>query len=94
MSSNPTETSNVVSYIAKIALPKNPEKEILASMTATVEIIIAEKENVITIPVSSTKTASGKTFVEVLGGRGQNGETQKVEVLLGTTDGNRVEVLS
>lgn len=70
VSGNPIETSNVVSYIAKIALPKNTEKEILPSMTATVEIIIAEKENIITIPVSSTKTASGKTFVELFGGYG------------------------
>lgn len=58
VSGNPTETSNVVSYTAKIALPKNSEKQILESMTATVEIIVAEKENVITIPVNSTKTAS------------------------------------
>ncbi len=93
VSANPTETSNVVSYMAKILLPKT-EKPIFAQMSATVEIVIAEKNNVLTIPAKATKSEQWKTFVQVQIGRGNNWKTEKKEVILWITDNGKVEVLS
>jgi HlyD family secretion protein len=67
VSPTPVETSNVVSYTAKILMPK-VDKEIYSNMSATVQIIIAEKNDVITIPTKATKSEKGKTYVEVLSG--------------------------
>lgn len=55
VSPTPTESSSVVSYTAKILLPKT-EKEIYTSMSATVEIIVAKKENILIIPISATRS--------------------------------------
>lgn len=81
VSTNPTETSNVVSYTAKILLPEMKDP-IFDSMSATVEIIVAEKENVLLIPSNTVKTASGETYVEVMNGTSPNAPTIKTNVTL------------
>lgn len=93
ISGNPTETSGVVSYTAKIVLPKT-EKEILESMSATVEIVIAEKENILVIPSAATVSENGKTYVSVISGGTPGNPPTKKEVLLGIADNGKVEVLS
>ena len=64
ISALPTETSGVVSYEATVVL-SIPRDDIFAKMSATIEIIIAEKDNIIVISPTDATTASGKTFVRV-----------------------------
>lgn len=67
VSPTPVEASNVVSYTAKILMPAI-DKEIYSNMSATVQIIIAEKNDVLVIPTKATKSEKGKTYVQVING--------------------------
>lgn len=93
VSPTPTETSNVVSYTAKILMP-TISKEVYSNMSATIQIIIAEKNDVLVIPIRATKSDKGKTYVQVMDWIGPNATTTQTEVSLGTTDDASVEVLS
>ena len=55
VSPTPTESSNVVSYTAKILMP-SIDKEIYSNMSATIQIIVAEKNDILTIPIRATKS--------------------------------------
>ena len=55
VSSTPTESSSVISYTAKIFLG-NVEKEIFSQMSATVEIVTTERNNILMISSSATKS--------------------------------------
>ncbi len=93
VSPTPTESSNVVSYTAKILMP-SIDKEIYSNMSATIQIIVAEKNDVLTIPIRATKSEKWKTYVQVLSGVGPNATTNQTEVTLWSTDDGNVEVLS
>jgi len=64
----PQESSNVVSYIARILMPPM-ESPIYSKMSATVTIVTAEKENTLVVPTEAISTLSGKSFVTVIGTR-------------------------
>lgn len=55
VSPTPIETSNVVSYTAKILMP-TISKDVYSNMSATVQIIIDEKYNILVIPSRATKS--------------------------------------
>lgn len=93
ISATPTVTSGVVSYTAKIMLTL-PKKEILSQMSATVTVILAEKNNILLIPSSVTTSENGKTYVQIQKGIGSNASTEKREVTLGLSENGKVEVLS
>ncbi len=93
VSPTPTESSNVVSYTAKILMP-TINKEVYSNMSATIQIIIAEKDNVLIIPSKATKSEKWKTYVQVINGNWENVSTTQTEVILGTTDDASVEVIS
>lgn len=57
VSGTPQESSNVVSYIAKILLLNVPHR-VYADMSATIEITVNEKKNILLIPTSSIHTGS------------------------------------
>jgi multidrug efflux pump subunit AcrA (membrane-fusion protein) len=59
----PTETSWVVSYEAVVELTI-PRTDIYSKMSATVEVAVTEKNNILTIPTSAIMTENGKTYVE------------------------------
>lgn len=63
-------------------------------MSATVEIIIAQKDNVLVIPAAAAKSVRGKTYVQVQTLTGPNAKIENREVTLGLTDSGKVEVLS
>lgn len=90
VSGAPTETSNVVSYSAKILLSK-VDTPIFSDMTATVEIITVEKNNIILIPSTALHTREDKSFVTV---RWSDGKDENREVTIGTTSGNQTEIVS
>lgn len=93
VSSTPTESSSVISYTAKIFLG-NVEKEIFSQMSATVEIVTTERNNILMISSSATKSEKWKTYVEVLNGMWPNATATKTEVELGVSDNGKIEVLS
>jgi HlyD family secretion protein len=55
VSQSSIETSGVVSYTAKIRMP-NIDKEVYSNMSATVEITIAEKYDILIIPAQAAKS--------------------------------------
>jgi len=57
-------------------------------MTAEVEIILAQLEDVLSVPIAAVFTEQGKTVCY----RSSNGRTQKVEVEVGMMNDRRVEV--
>ena len=82
VSATPTVTSGVVSYTAKIMLTLS-KKEVMSQMSATVTVILAEKNNILIIPSSATMSENGKTYVQVrLGMNIDSTTTYKREVLL------------
>jgi RND family efflux transporter MFP subunit len=90
ISAVPTETSGVVSYEATIVL-SIPREDIYSKMSTTVEIITAEKNNIIVISPSETTTSSGKTYVRAIS---WGSRPTRKEVILWISDGTKVEVLS
>ncbi|MCS7241126.1 efflux RND transporter periplasmic adaptor subunit [Candidatus Caldatribacterium sp.] len=82
-------TENVVTYDTTVHLP-NPEGLLRAGMTANVEIIVEEKENVLLVPASALREEGGKSFVFVKNAQGQ---PERREVVLGVRSDTFVEVV-
>ena len=63
---NPTITQNVVTYNVRISL-SNPDHTLLPGMTAYVNIAVAERSDVLTVPNSALrfKPAEGERVIEV-----------------------------
>ncbi len=61
-----TVTQNVVSYTAEIELAKQPEG-LKPGMTATADVIVAEKKSVLVVPNAALSLKDGKTIVTVVG---------------------------
>ena len=78
-----TESQGVVSYNVKVALEEDNEN-IKPSMSANVEIIIAEKENLLIVPNSAIKTINGKSYVQLVSEKNLNPLTIKKGVILKT----------
>ena len=65
VSPTPVESSNVVSYTAKILMP-SINKDVYSNMSATVQIVVAEKNDVLVIPAKAIKSEKGKTYVQLI----------------------------
>jgi len=85
----PESTSGVVSYPVNLTLNKGEEK-IFSGMTATVEIITAEAENVISLSNSLITTHNDKSTVLKL----VDGKPTPTEVTLGVSDDINTEIVS
>lgn len=96
---NPITTSNVVTYEVIIEID-NKDLKLKPGMTANVEIITAEKDNVLLVPNKSLRF-----FVEDENGntkryadRGiwilKDGKPQRVSVTIGVADENKTEITS
>lgn len=59
-----TVSQGVVNYGVTIVFTSD-DARIKPGMTTSAEIIISEKENILTVPVSAVKTVQGKRYVEV-----------------------------
>ncbi|MCF7820755.1 MAG: efflux RND transporter periplasmic adaptor subunit [Candidatus Pacebacteria bacterium] len=83
-----SETSNngIVTYLVKVLFNKE-DYPIREGMTAYVDFVISETEDVLTVPVSAIKNINGSPSVQLL-----NGEWQAVSS--GFTDGKYVEIIS
>ncbi|MGQ4274615.1 efflux RND transporter periplasmic adaptor subunit [Terrihabitans sp. B22-R8] len=78
----PEVTNNVVLYTALFDV-ENPNRELMTEMTAQVFFVVAEAENVLTVPLTALREegrpGSGRYTAEVVTGAGAT-ETRPVEV--------------
>ena len=59
-------SAGVVSYPIKISIDSSPDLEkVKASMTVDANIVVEEKNDILTIPLTALKTKNEKSFVEV-----------------------------
>ena len=80
---------NVVYYVTIISA-ENPEGLLRPEMTATVNISLQKKENVLTVPNGAIRREGGKKVVFVM----QNNQPVKREVKTGWKDSSYTELLS
>jgi len=82
-----TDNNSIVTYLVRVIFENTEEAQIREGMTAFVDFIITETNDVLTIPVESVRNISGQPSVEA-----NSGEWKAVTT--GFTDGKYVEVLS
>ncbi|MGH7443037.1 MAG: efflux RND transporter periplasmic adaptor subunit, partial [bacterium] len=86
------KVNNVVSYQVTLDPEKVPG-ELRAGMTANVNFVVQTRQNVLWVPSYAVKgLADGPATVQVLGADGKT--TEKRNVVLGISDGVKVEVVS
>ena len=78
----------VTDYYITVAIPAIENLRI--SMNANAEIILAESNDVLMLPIEAIQKEDGKRFVEVI----QNGVANKVEVVTGTSNSGYAEVVN
>jgi RND family efflux transporter MFP subunit len=84
-----TNLAGVVSYDTTITL-ENPSSELKDGMSATAEVIIERRENVLLIPNRAIRGTTENPMVVVL----VDEQQEQREITLGLTDGINTEVLS
>lgn len=85
-----TVSSGVVNYDVKIVLDNDDEK-VKAGMSANVEIVIDQKDNILVLPSSAVKTRGKESYVEVIS---DNGEVVRKDVEIGISNDTTVEIIS
>lgn len=86
-----TNTANVVTFEVKIEITSANKTMLKPEMTANVEIVTAEAENVVTVPIRALSRKGAEKFVtRVL----KPGETEVVTVVTGASDGVNIEIKS
>ncbi len=84
-----TVLAGIVSYPTTIAL-ENPSAELRDGMSATAEVVIKRRDNVLLIPNAVIQGTVQNPFVEVL----VDGKQEQRQITLGLSDGANTEVLS
>lgn len=84
-----TATQGIVTYSVTVR-PDPTDVEVKPGMTAGVDIVVAEKENVLLVPNRAIRTEQGKRVVVVPSGEG----TRTVEVEIGLRNEQVVEITS
>lgn len=83
--------NNVTMYQANIIL-KNIPAFVRSGMSASVDIVVKHREDVLTLPAAAVKTGRRGSFVLVDKGPGQQPEFRPVTI--GLSDGTRTEIVS
>lgn len=78
----------VTTYPVEVTLDR--ADGILSGMTGDVTIMIAQKRNVLTVPVEAVQTVRGHNYVRVIAGNA----TREVEVKAGLADDQNIEIAS
>ncbi|MFC1932805.1 efflux RND transporter periplasmic adaptor subunit [Chloroflexota bacterium] len=87
----PTEQGGVIVYDVKIEFDVPEGVGIRAGMSATAEIVIAERSNVLLVPDRAIKQDSqGNSIVEVM----VNGQIEERTVVTGISDGFQTEIVN
>lgn len=77
----------VTDYYITVAIPEVENLRI--SMNASAEIILAERNDILLLPIEAMEKEDGKTYVQVL----KNGVANKVEVTTGISNSSYIEVI-
>jgi len=85
-----TVVANVVTYTVTLLLDKKLDA-IKPGMTGNVDVIIAQKQNVLRLPVTAINPRNGRATVEVLG---KDGKTESREVTTGLKGDDDIEITS
>ncbi len=85
-------SQGVVDYTVKVAIESTDER-IKSGMTATVEIITAQKDAVLVVPQSAVTTVNGQTFVTKRVEETAE-ETVRIPVEVGLKNDTEVEIVS
>jgi RND family efflux transporter MFP subunit len=84
-----TVLAGIVSYATTITL-ENPSAELKDGMSATAEVVVERRDNVLLIPNRVIQGTLQNPFVDVL----VNGDKEQRQITLGLSDGTNTEVLS
>ncbi len=92
--------SNVVTFEVKIEVTSEEKALLKPEMTANVAIITVQKENVLIVPAEAVIRRTGEYFAEIAGGPAKEErkvqvglrDTEKVEILSGLAEGDRIVV--
>lgn len=84
--STPVVSNWVTSYTVKVAIDKE-DKIIYSWMTATVKIIVSNKENVVSIPTTFIQTIWDRKIV-------LDEKDHQIEITIGSTDGTMTEIIA
>ncbi len=84
--STPTTTNGVVSYTVKVTIDKWAFI-MYSGMTASVKIIVEDKQNILVIPTTYIQSQVGTKFV-------LDKNSKQIEIQAGITDGTMTEVIS
>ena len=74
-----------------MAADARPRAQLKPEMTANVEIIVADRRDVVTVPAEAVSRKGGQQFVTLVK---PDGTTEEVPVTVGITDGDRMEIVS
>lgn len=77
-------------FAAEFELPANEDERFRIGMNGDTEIIIAQKINVLTIPLEAVKERDGKKTVRLF----KEGEIEEIEVTVGLTNDTEAEITS
>ncbi|MBI3828595.1 MAG: efflux RND transporter periplasmic adaptor subunit [Planctomycetes bacterium] len=83
--------SNVVTFEVKIEIISENKKLLKPEMTTNIEIIAAEKDDALVVPVEAVGRQKGKRTVTVVK---EDRSTEERTVETGINDGNRMEIVS
>jgi len=83
--------SNVVTFEVKIEVLGEGKEKLKPEMTANVEILVADKQDVLLLSSEALHGAGERQYVLLLGPNGQQGERRRVQT--GVDDGLQVEIV-
>ena len=77
-------------FPAEISLPENTELRFKNGLNGDAEIIIEEKEAILTIPLEALEEKNGQSFVQIIEGK----KIKRIEVKVGLITDTRAEIIS
>lgn len=85
-----TTSGGGTAFPAQIVLPENESLRFKIGMNGDAEIIVAQKENALYLPLSAIKEKNGQSYVEII----ENRKIKEVEVQTGLSTDSRLEIIS
>ncbi|UKS30860.1 HlyD family efflux transporter periplasmic adaptor subunit [Paenibacillus sp. HWE-109] len=86
-----TTTNGVTAYDAVVAIPNTAQNDLKYAMTATAEIYIQNKKDILVLPIQVITTTKGKSTVSV---KKADGTTEEREIKIGIRSKTQAEILS
>lgn len=84
-----TTSNNVTSYSAKIKLDSS-SSEILPNMTATANIVLETKTDVLKVPSNAVSTVDGANYLKIM----RDGKEVNIPVEIGISSDSEIEIIS